>query len=169
MNSLVSVEKPNGSLRICLDLKDLNDAIKRPHYPNKALEDILPDLTDAKVFSKFNARSGYWAIILSHRASLQTTFQTPFGRYRFLRLAYGLKVAQDEFISKMDQCLEGLPGVKTIVDDIVVYSKDRASHDANLDRLMTRYREKCIKLNPYKAEVGKTEITFFDTTWLQMA
>lgn len=43
----------------------------------------------------------------------------------------------------------------------MVYGKDRASHDANLDRLMTRCREKCIKLNPDKTEVGKTEITFF--------
>ena len=70
-------------------------------------------------------------------------------------------MAQEEFISKMDQCLEGLPGVKTIVDDIVVYGKDRASHDANLDRLVTRCCEKCIKLNPDKTEVGKTFITFF--------
>ena len=84
-------------------------------------------------------------IVLSHNASLLTTFQTPFGRYRFLRLPYGLKMAQDEFISKMEQCLEGLPGVKTIVDDIVVFGQDRATHNANLDRLMTRCREKGIK------------------------
>ena len=161
VNSLVTVEKPNVSLRVCLDPKDLNDAIKRPHYPNKTLEDILPDLTDAKVFSKFDARSGYWSIGLSHNASLLTTFQTPFGRYRFLRLPYGLKMAQDEFISKMEQCLEGLPGVKTIVDDIVVFGQDRATHNANLDRLMTRCREKGIKLNADKTEMGKTEIPFF--------
>ena len=54
-------------------------------------------------------------------------------------------MAQDEFISKMEQCLEGLPGVKTIVDDIVVFGQDRATHNANLDRLMTRCREKGIK------------------------
>ena len=161
VNSLVTVEKPNGSLRVCLDPKDLNDAIKRPHYPNKTLDDILPDLTGAKVFFKFDARSGYWSIVLSHKASLLTTFQTPFGRYGFLRLPYGLRMAQDEFISKMDQCLEDLPGVKTIVDDIVVFGKDRATHDANLDRLMTRCREKGIKLNPDKTEIGKTEISFF--------
>ena len=145
VNSLVTVEKPNCSPRVCLDPKELNDAIKRHHYPNKTLEDILPDLTDEKVFSKFDARSGYWCIVLSHRASLLTTFQTPFGRYRFLRLPYGLRMAQKEFISKMDQSLEDLPGVKTIVDDIVVFGKDRASHDANLDKLMTRCREKSIK------------------------
>ena len=139
----------------------MGDAIKRPHYPNKTLEDILPDLADAKVFSKFYACSGYWSIVLSHKASLLTTFQTPFGRYRFLRLPYGLRMAQDEFIKKMDQCLKDLPGVKTIVDDIVVFGKDGASHDANFDRQMSRCREKGIKLNPDKTEIGKTEISFF--------
>ena len=67
VNSLVTVEKPNGSIRICLDPKDLNDAIKRPHYPNKTLDDILPDLTDAKIFSRFDARSGYWSIVLTEK------------------------------------------------------------------------------------------------------
>ena len=168
VNSLVTVEKPNGSLRVCLDPKELNHAIKPLHYPNKTLEDILPDLTDVKVFSKFDARSGYWSIVLSHKASLLTTFQTPFGRYRFLRLTYGLRVARKEFISKMDQCLEDLPGVKTIVDDIVVFGKDRTAHDANLDKLMTRCHEKGIKLNPDKTEIGKTEIPFSGIVLQQM-
>ena len=80
VNSLVTAEIPNGNLRICLDPKDLSDAIKRPHYPNRTLEDILPDLTDAKVLSNLDARSGYWSIVLSKRSSFLTTFQTPFGR-----------------------------------------------------------------------------------------
>ena len=141
VNSLVAVEKLNGSIRICLDPKDLNDAIKRPHYPNKTLDDILPDLTDAKIFSRFDARSGYRSIVLTEKSSFLTTFQTPFGRYRFLRLPFGLKMAQDEFISKMDQCLEGLPRAKTIVDNIVVYGSDRKTHDRNVDKLMSRCRQ----------------------------
>ena len=127
----MTVEIPNGNLRICLDPEDLSDAIKRPHYPNWTLEDILPDLTDAKVLSKFDARSGYWSIVLSKRSSFLTTFQTPFRRYRFLRLPFGLKMAQDEFISKMDHCLDGLSGVRTIVDDIIVFGNDRATLDKN--------------------------------------
>ena len=161
VNSLVTVEKPNGSIRICLDPKDLNDAIKRPHYPNKTLDDILPDLTDAKIFSRFDARSGYWSIVLTEKSSFLTTFQTPFGRYRFLRLPFGLKMAQDEFISKMDQCLEGLPGVKTIVDDIVVYGSDRKTHDRNVDKLMSRCRQMGIKLNADKTDIGQTQIPFY--------
>ena len=161
LNSLVTVEKPNGSIRICLDPKDLNGAIKRPHYPNKTLDDILPDLTDAKIFSRFDARSGYWSIDLTEKSSFLTTFQTPFGRYHFLLLPFGLKMAQDEFISKMDQCLEGLPGVKTIVDDSVVYGSDRKAHDRNVDKLMSRCRQMGIKLNADKTDIGQTQIPFY--------
>ncbi|XP_052820412.1 uncharacterized protein K02A2.6-like [Mya arenaria] len=161
VNSLVTVEKANGSLRICLDPKDLNDAIKRPHYPNKTLDDILPELSNATIFSKLDACSGYWSIKLTEKASYLTTFNSPFGRYRFLRLPFGLNNANDLFQEKMDHCLENLPGVRTIVDDIVVFGKDHADHDRNFDMLMTRCREMGIKLNADKTDIGKSEIPFF--------
>lgn len=161
VNSLVTVEKPDGSLRICLDPKHLNDAIKRPHYPNKTLDDILPDLSGAAYFSRFDARSGYWSLKLTESSSYLTTFNSPMGRWRFLRMAFGIRSAQDEFIKAMDQCLEGLDGVRTLVDDIVVFANDRATHDRNLEAFLTRCREKGIKLNPNKMEVGQTEIPFY--------
>ena len=87
VNSLVVVEKPHsGKLRICLDPRDLNKAIIRPHYPSKTLEEVLPQLSGAKHFTKLDARLGYWTIKLSEASSYLTTFNTPFGRYRFLRL-----------------------------------------------------------------------------------
>lgn len=132
VNSLVTVEKTNGSLRVCLDPKDLNNAIKRPHYPNRTLDDILPELSNATVFSKFDARSGYWSVQLTEKSSYLTTFYSCFARYRFLRLPYGFKNANDAFCLKMEQCLENLPGVQTIVDDIVVYGKDRLKHDEKI-------------------------------------
>lgn len=97
VSSLVVVEKPNGKLRVCLDPKDLNRAILRPHYPMKTLEDVLPQLSKARFFTKLDARSGYWTIKLSEASSYLTTFNTPFGRYRYLRLPFGLKSSQDEF------------------------------------------------------------------------
>ena len=161
VNSMVIVEKGNGKLRICLDPKDLNNAVLRPHYPTKSLDDILPDLAGASVFSKLDARSGYWSIKLTDKSSYLTTFNTPFGRYRFRRLPYGINCSQDLFIQQMDECLEGLTGVKVIVDDIVVFGKNGPDHDRNLDSLMQRCREKGIKLNADKTEIGQKEIPFF--------
>jgi len=60
VSSMVVVQKKDGSMRICLDPKDLNAAIKRSHYPTTTLEDIVSNLKDARVFSTFDARSGYW-------------------------------------------------------------------------------------------------------------
>ena len=156
VNSLVTVEKGNGSLRICLDPRDLNKCIMRPHYPSKTLDEILPDLTGATVFSKLDARSGYWSIKLTEKSSYLTTFNSPFGRFKFQVLPFGLLCSQDLFQQKMDECLEGLQGVRTICDDIVVFGKDRDSHQQNLDNLMTRCYEKGIRLNPDKMEIGKS-------------
>ena len=60
VSSLVVVEKKNGKLRICIDPKNLNDNLKRAHYPLPTFEEIVPDLGGAMVFSTFDARNGYW-------------------------------------------------------------------------------------------------------------
>ena len=62
VNSCVCVTKPNGKLRLCLDPKDLNKAIKRPHHYTPTLDDVLPKLNGAQFFAILDARSGYWNI-----------------------------------------------------------------------------------------------------------
>ena len=161
VNSMVVVEKPSGALRICLDPRDLNKAIQRPHYPLKTLNDILPQLSGAHYFTKLDARSGYWNIKLDEASSYLTTFNTPYGRYRFLRLPFGLKSSQDEFQRKVDECYAGLQGVVAIVDDVLVYGKTRDEHDQNLRAALQRSREKGIKLNDEKLKVGQSEVEYF--------
>ncbi|GFO45200.1 polyprotein [Plakobranchus ocellatus] len=110
VNSLAFSRKPNGKLRVCLDPKDLNKAIKRTYHKTPTLEEISHKFSGAKFFSKMDAQHGYWAIHLDDESSLLTTFNSPFGRYRFLRLPFGLKVSQDIFQQKMDQILKECPG-----------------------------------------------------------
>ncbi len=70
VNSMVVAEKPRtGQLRVCLDPRNLNKDIKRPHYPLPTLEDITPKLAGAQYFSVLDARSGYWAIKLTEESS----------------------------------------------------------------------------------------------------
>jgi len=114
VNSLVCVAKSTGKLCLCLDPKDLNCAIKRPHYFTPTLEDILPKLNGAKCFSILDARSGYWNIKLTKESSLLTTFNSPFGRYRKLRLPFGLVCAQDIFQRKVDETFGDLPCVQEL-------------------------------------------------------
>ena len=121
VSSMVVVKKPNGTLRICIDPKDLNKVLKRSHYPLPTIEDILPDLSRAKVFSTFDVKNGFWHIELDEESSKLTTFNTPFGRYRWVRLPFGLPSAPEEF--QRHQEIEGLPGVLSIHDDILVYGE----------------------------------------------
>ncbi len=161
VNSMVIVQKSEGKLRICLDPKDLNKSIQRPHYPMRTLDDILPQLAGAKYFTKLDARSGYWSIKLSEQSSFLTTFNTMFGRYRYLRLPFGLRSSGDEFQRKIDECFEGLTGVVSIVDDILVFGKTREEHDNNLQAALQRSWENGVRLNEDKLEVGVSEVTYF--------
>ena len=72
--------------------------IHLPHYPSKLLEEVT--LRVASVFSKLDAKLGYWSLLLDEESSLKTTFNTPFGRYKYLKLPFGLSVSQDIFEQK---------------------------------------------------------------------
>jgi hypothetical protein len=163
VNSCVCTTKANGSLRLCLDPKDLNQAIKRPHHTTPTLDDVLPKLNGAKFFSILDARSGYWNIKLTESSSYLTTFNTPYGRYRFKRLPFGLVCAQDVFQRKVDETFGDLRGVTGIADDIVVvgYKEDGSDHDENLRAVIERARETGLRFNPDKLKVKRTKIKFF--------
>lgn len=165
VSSMVTVVKPE-KLRICLDPSDLNRAIKRSHYPLPTVEDILPNLSKAKCFSVLDAKNGFWQVELDRESSLLTTFNTPFGRYRWLRMPFGISSAPEEYQRRQDQTVEGLPGVHSVVDDILVYgegdTEEQAAidHDKKLIALLNRCREKGLKLNKDKLRLRQKEVRF---------
>ena len=102
INSIVPAMKPNGSLRLCLDPKDLNKAIKRNQWYSRTIDDILPELAKSKYKMLKDATLGYWHIILDLASSLLTTFNTPWGIFRWLRLLFGLKISSDIFQERLE-------------------------------------------------------------------
>ena len=120
VSSLVVVEKPDGKLRICIDPVHLNKALKRSHYPLPVIEDVLLELFNVKVFSKADLKDGFLHIELDDESSLLTTFQTPWGHYCWKRMPFGISPAPELFQQKLDQNLEGLPGVHRIFDDLLI-------------------------------------------------
>lgn len=115
----------------------------------------------ARYFTNLDVGSGYWAIGLTEETSYLTTYNTPYGKYRFKRLPLGLNCSQDIFQSKMDECYSGLDEVVNIVDDILVYGSIREQHGANLQKVLDRSPEKGVKINKDKLEVGVTEVVYF--------
>ena len=95
VHSVVIARKANGKLRLCLDPKPLNKALKRCHFPTPIFEDILPELGKATIFTKVDCKDGYWQIKLTEENSLLTTFATPFARYKWNRTPFGISPASE--------------------------------------------------------------------------
>ena len=165
ISSIVCVKKPN-KLRICLDPKDLNKAIKRPNYPIPNIDDTLVKLSNSKVFSLIDCKDGFWQIKLGESSSLLTTFWTPFGRYRWLRMPFGISSAPEEFQRRLHEVTVGLTGVEVIADDILVYGdgdtdeQANANHDLNLRNLLKRARECNLKFNFKKLKLRQKSVKY---------
>ena len=97
---MVVVTTPK-KIRICLEPKDLNKAVLHPKYQMSTLDKVLPKLSKAKVFSTLDAKNGFYQFGLDEESSLKTTFRTPFGRYRYLRLPFGINLEPEEFECKL--------------------------------------------------------------------
>ena len=122
VSNLVVVEKKDGSLRLCLDPKDLNRAIKREHYTIPTLQEIVTEFAGNTVFSTLHLKDGYWQI---QENSHLCTFSTPYGRNRFTRMPFGIKSASEVFQKKNEQAFSGIPGVHIVADDIIIAAKNK--------------------------------------------
>ena len=161
VSSIVYSRKSNGKLRICLDPKDLNTTIKRPHYPTPTLEEITHKLAGSMIFSKLDARHGYWSVPLDDESKRLTTFNSPFGRYCFRRLPFGLNLSQDVFHERMDCILEKCPGTRSIADDVGVFGKTEAEHDKHLHNLTRVALQHGLVFNIDKCDIKQANMKFF--------
>uniref|UniRef100_A0A8C6M7K5 Gypsy retrotransposon integrase-like protein 1 n=1 Tax=Nothobranchius furzeri TaxID=105023 RepID=A0A8C6M7K5_NOTFU len=156
---MVPVPKPNrDEVRVCVDLTKLNKSVKRERHMVPSVEHTLGQLAGAKVFSKLDANSGFWQIPLSKQSALLTTFITPFGRYCFKRLCFGISSAPEHFQKRMSQLLEGLDGVVCQMDDILVYADTQTQHDKRLVAVLERLTKAGVTLKSEKCEFAKTSI-----------
>ena len=160
VSGMVVVEKPNGDLRLCIDPRPLNKAIKRQHHKMPTTDEVLAEMADAKVFSKVDASSGYWQIKVTEESSNLLTFTTPWGRYKFLRLPFGIHSASEVFQVEVGNIIAGLKGCKNLQDDIIIWGRNKEEHDENLRKVMDRILESGLKLNKKKCVFGVTQMTF---------
>ena len=112
------------------------------------------------MFSKLDANSGFWQIPLEQCSRLLTTFITPFGRYCFNKLPFGISSAPEHFQKRMSQILDGLEGVVCQMDDVLVFGKDQQQHDTRLTAVLRRIQKAGVTLNREKCEFSKTKLLF---------
>lgn len=165
--SNILIVRRNDKLRLCIVPVDLNKALLDVKYQIPKLEEILPELHQAKVFSCLDAKKGFWNLKLDEKSSKLTTFVTPFGNYRFLRMPFGIKPAMEIYQKRQHLLLQGLEGVVCIADDILVFGSGEtmeeaiADHDINLKKLLIRIRKENLKLNRDKLRLCQDSVKFF--------
>ena len=159
VNSLVVVHKPTGAVRLCIDPRDLNLAIKRPYYPMKTIDEVASRLQGAKIFSILDAASGFWQLKLDDESSRLCTFNTPIGRYRFTRLPFGVKCAAEIFQRTINRMVEDLEGLEVIMDYVVVAS-DETTHDERLQKFLGRASKQGLKPTKEKCKIRQTQLPY---------
>ena len=158
---MVPVQKSNGKLRICVDLRKLNSAVTRARFVLPTFKDFAPKLAGAQYFSMLDASSGFWQIPLHPESAKITTFITPFGRFCFKRLQFGITCAPKIFQGLMTDLLKKEKGCEAIMDDIIVYGKSVEDHDENLHKTLQIVKESGLKLNKNKCEFRKSALNYF--------
>ena len=145
---MVVVQKPNGKVRVCVDLTKLNESVIRERHLMPADDQTLAQFSEAKVFSKIDANSGYYQIPLAEESRLLTSFITPFGV--FSRLPLGISSGPEYYQRRMGQVLCGLEGTVCQMDDVVIFGKDDDEHDQRLLETLGRVEDAGITLNEGK-------------------
>ena len=160
VSPMVPVPKANGDVRICVDLRKLNQAFIREKYIIPTFDDIIHQLRGSTIFSKLDAQSGFWQLPLDPETAKLTTFITPYGRFYMKRVPFGISSAPEIFMRVVSEILQGIEGVICYFDDILCYSKTKEEHENLLTQVHKRLEEASLQLNAAKSEYRKSEITF---------
>ncbi|QRV77130.1 Retrotransposable element Tf2 protein [Ceratobasidium sp. AG-Ba] len=137
------VKKSDGSLRLVVDYRKLNDITIKNRYPLPRQDDLIAKLQGAKLFTKLDLRWGYNNVRVREGDEWKTAFRTKFGHFEYLVMPFGLTNAPAAFQHFMNDLLRDLLDVSVIVylDDILIFSKDPSEHAANVKEVLRRLKE----------------------------
>ena len=150
--------------RICIDLKHLNSSVKRAHYQLPTIDNTLGHISGARYFLTLDAASGFWQVPLDPKFAPLTTFSTPFGRFYFNRLPFGITSAPEIFQQRISDLLDSIPNVMVFMDDILVFGSTEAEHDATLTAVKKALADADGVLNPTKCHLKQTSVKFLEHT-----
>lgn len=163
VSGMVVVAKKDGRVRICVNLREVNQNIIPDVFPIPHLADLLTQLKGARWFTKLDATSAYHQVELHEDSRDLTAFITPWGLFRYRRVCFGLASAPAAFQRMMTAMLEGAEGVLIYLDDVLIFGSSKEEHDRRVDRVLRLIRAAEMTLNA-KCVLGVNEVDFVGFT-----
>ncbi|KAJ9535649.1 LOW QUALITY PROTEIN: hypothetical protein OSB04_un001198 [Centaurea solstitialis] len=156
------VKKKYGSLRMCIDYRELNKRTIKNKYPLPRIDDLFDQLQGASYFSKIDLRSGYHQVRVKEPDVPKTAFRTRYGHYEFLVMPFGLTNTPAVFMDLMNRvCRPYLDkSVIVFIDDILVYSKTKKEHEVHLREVLEVLRREKLFAKFSKCEFWFREVQF---------
>ena len=150
VSPIVPVLKADNDIRLCVDMRCANKAILRENHPLPTMDQLLPRLKKARVFSKLDIKDAFHQVEISEDSRDITTFITSRGLYRYKRLMFGISCAPEHFQKILERILLPCEGVINFIDDIVIFGKDDIEHNKRLKHVLDIFKDNNILLNHEK-------------------
>ncbi|KAL0558819.1 hypothetical protein IC582_003401 [Cucumis melo] len=156
------VKKKDGSMRLCIDYRELNKVTVKNRYPLPRIDDLFDQLQGATVFSKIDLRSGYHQLRIKDEDVPKTAFRSRYGHYEFIVMSFGLTNAPAVFMDLMNRVFREFLDTFVIVfiDDILIYSKTEAEHEEHLRMVLQTLRDNKLYAKFSKCEFWLTQVSF---------
>ena len=162
---MVVTYKQTGDLRICADLRKLNESVMREPMQIPTFEELRSKLQDPKIFSHLDMRHGFWQIPVSEEMQRFLSFFTPFGNYYYTCLCFGISSAPEIYTKIMTNLLSGIPNLLIYIDDIVIATSTMEEHKKTLEEVFDRLDKAGLGLNKEKCHIGKESVQFLGHVW----
>ncbi|KAG8490964.1 hypothetical protein CXB51_014701 [Gossypium anomalum] len=159
---VISVKKKDGSMKLCIDYRQLNKVTVKNKYPLLRIDDLFDQLRGTTIFSKIDLRSGYYQLRVKDQDVPKTIFWTRYGHYEFLVMPFGLTNAPAVFMDLMNRISRPYLDrfVVVFIDDILIYSRDESEHAEHLRTVLQILRDKQIYAKFSKSEFWLNEVRF---------
>jgi len=156
------VKKKDGSMRLCVDYRQLNRVTIKNKYPLPRIDDLMDQLQGAQIFSKIDLRSGYHQIRVTEEDIPKTAFRTCYGHYEYTVMSFGLTNAPAVFMDYMNRVFRSFLDkfVVVFIDDILIYSKSEEEHEEHLRVVLQILKERKLYAKLSKCEFWKKEVKF---------
>jgi len=165
MHTVLKRSKPGkpitkDDIRITIDPRDLNQALLREYHPINTIDQVITKTHGSKLFTKLDARQGFFQLVLDNESSLLTSFTSPFGRYCHKRLPMGVSVAPEIYQRAMQELFGEIEGCEIIFDDLLLHAPDLKSHNELLRRVLQRARDNNVVFNKEKLYLCQQQVEY---------